>query len=549
VNPSTPGRLHSREHLPIIAIIALAAIVRLWGIGFGLPHTLARPDEDAVFGVARSIATGDLNPHFFSYPSLFLYAVAALYAAYFHLGRVVGWFASEADFIQQSVVHVSPFLVLPRLVSVAAGTATVWILYRTARRLFDPTTATVAAALLAVAALHVRNSHFGVTDVTATCLLTGAFLFAVRLAESGSMRDLCAMAIAAGLAASTKYNAAIVVLPGLLVLAGLGPSRAPRPLGRLLGFLVFGGLALAAFLLASPYTILDWPAFRDALAFETQHLRTGHGVDVGPGWLAHLTISLGSGLGVEIVALGVIGWIMLTIRDWRTGVLVWAFPVAYYLALGSGRSVFVRYMVPVVPFLGLGAGYAVVRLAAWLARRFNRPELMPAVAAALTLVVAAPSIVRVVRLDHLLSQTDSRLLATRWIESAFPEGASVGQSGTLYGRVQLTVDSHGRIDRYPMLSYDPARHTFTDRRHRSVDAPDVIVIQQSPLPHYADASPPPRDFLEGRYTLGTIVAAFTPERPEQPRVYDWQDALYVPLEGFEGVERPGPNLAIYVRRR
>jgi len=529
--------------------MALAAAVRLWGVEFGLPHTLARPDEDAVFGVARSIATGDLNPHFFSYPSLFLYTVAALYAAYFHLGQLAGWFATEADFIQQSVVHVSGFLLLSRLVSVAAGTATVWILYRMARRLLDATTATVAAALLAVAALHVRDSHFGVTDVTATCLLAGALLFATRLAESGSPRDLCAMAVAAGLAASTKYNAAIVALPCLLVLAGLGPRHQPRLPRRLPGLVVFGGLALAAFLVVSPYTILDWPAFRDALIFEIQHLRTGHGVDLGPGWIAHLTISLGSGLGVEILALGVIGWIVLTIRDWRTGVLVWSFPVVYYLALGSGRSVFVRYMVPVVPFLALGAGYAVARFATWLTRRVNRPDLRPAAAAALALIVASPSAMRVVRLDRLLSQPDSRLLAARWIESAFPDGASVGQSGVRYGRVQLTVDSSGRVGRYPMLEYNPKQRTFAEPGHRPVDAPDVIVIQQSPLPHYAEASPPSRDLLEGRYTLGTIVPAFAPERPGQRRVYDWQDAFYVPLEGFEGVERPGPNLLIYVRRR
>jgi len=529
--------------------MALAAAVRLWGVEFGLPHTLARPDEDAVFGVARSIATGDLNPHFFSYPSLFLYTVAALYAAYFHLGQLAGWFATEADFIQQSVVHVSGFLLLSRLVSVAAGTATVWILYRMARRLLDATTATVAAALLAVAALHVRDSHFGVTDVTATCLLTGALLFATRLAESGSPRDLCAMAVAAGLAASTKYNAAIVALPCLLVLAGLGPRHQPRLPRRLPGLVVFGGLALAAFLVVSPYTILDWPAFRDALIFEIQHLRTGHGVDLGPGWIAHLTISLGSGLGVEILALGVIGWIVLAIRDWRTGVFVWSFPVVYYLALGSGRSVFVRYMVPVVPFLALGAGYAVARFATWLTRRVNRPDLRPAAAAALALIVASPSAMRVVRLDRLLSQPDSRLLAARWIESAFPDGASVGQSGVRYGRVQLTVDSSGRVGRYPMLEYNPKQRTFAEPGHRPVDAPDVIVIQQSPLPHYAEASPPSRDLLEGRYTLGTIVPAFAPERPGQRRVYDWQDAFYVPLEGFEGVERPGPNLMIYVRRR
>ena len=30
-------------------------------------------------------------------------------------------------------------------------------------------------------------------------------------------------------------------------------------------------------------------------------------------------------------------------------------------------------------------------------------------------------------------------------------------------------------------------------------------------------------------------------------VYDWQDEFYLPLAGFGGIERPGPNLTIYVR--
>jgi hypothetical protein len=30
-------------------------------------------------------------------------------------------------------------------------------------------------------------------------------------------------------------------------------------------------------------------------------------------------------------------------------------------------------------------------------------------------------------------------------------------------------------------------------------------------------------------------------------VYDADDAFYVPLSGFEAVERPGPNLDVYVK--
>ena len=31
-------------------------------------------------------------------------------------------------------------------------------------------------------------------------------------------------------------------------------------------------------------------------------------------------------------------------------------------------------------------------------------------------------------------------------------------------------------------------------------------------------------------------------------IYDWQDDFYLPLAGFKGIERPGPNLKIYVLR-
>jgi hypothetical protein len=33
-----------------------------------------------------------------------------------------------------------------------------------------------------------------------------------------------------------------------------------------------------------------------------------------------------------------------------------------------------------------------------------------------------------------------------------------------------------------------------------------------------------------------------------PHVYDQQDAFFLPLSGFSGIGRPGPNISIYRRR-
>ena len=50
--------------------------------------------------------------------------------------------------------------------------------------------------------------------------------------------------------------------------------------------------------------------------------------------------------------------------------------------------------------------------------------------------------------------------------------------------------------------------------------------------------------LARQYQLGVDlrVAAADPDT-----VYDWQDEFYLPLTGFKAIQRPGPNLRIFVR--
>ena len=127
-----------------------------------------------------------------------------------------GWFRGEHHFIQTLIADASPVFLTARLLSATAGVASVFVLFRVARRLFGERTALVAALFLALAFLHVRDSHFGVPDTMATLFVLVAFLFIVRFWETSRRRDLVISAVAAGLAASTKYNAAIISLAALV---------------------------------------------------------------------------------------------------------------------------------------------------------------------------------------------------------------------------------------------------------------------------------------------------------------------------------------------
>ncbi|HTL03694.1 MAG TPA: glycosyltransferase family 39 protein, partial [Vicinamibacterales bacterium] len=166
---SVRARLPPRYLFPTILLIAVA--VRVWGLGFGLPYIVARPDETEMAGPAVGFLSGDLRPPFFEWPTLFTYTTAFLYVLYFLVTRPFNAYATLAQFAESRRQNLAPFLYVTRSLSALMGAATVWGVYAICRRVFDETVGIVAALFLALAFLHVRDSHFGVTDVAMTGLV------------------------------------------------------------------------------------------------------------------------------------------------------------------------------------------------------------------------------------------------------------------------------------------------------------------------------------------------------------------------------------------
>jgi len=525
-----------RKHAPLAAVLVAAAVVRYWAIAFCLPGQLCRPDEEAVVNIATRMFGRDLNPRFFDWPALFMYETAAALVPFFKTGLYLGWFRGEYHFFQTIVTDASPVFLTARLLSATAGLASVWVLFRVARRLFGDRTALIASLFLALAFLHVRDSHFGVTDVTATCLVLVSFLFIVRFSESSSRRDLVVAAATAGLAASTKYNAVIVALPALwAVFRSTDPSR--RTLSaRVGGSALFTAVMLLAFVLPSPYSILEYEQFIAALRAISAHLATGHGVVLGRGWVVHLTSSLRYGLGLPLLVAGLTGLLLLLWKRPREGLMVSLFPVAYYAAIGSGYTVFARYILPVVPFLCLTAAFAVVTAGRSVVSWSSRPTLAPMTTWGLALLVVAPSAWSVVQFDRLLARTDSRVLAARWVELRFPNGASIAEVGRRSTNLFFLPEGPDAPSRYrtTTVADDPAE----------VEEPDMIVVPRSLFDPGA-VMPARATALASRYTPLYVVDA--QDLSAKGAVYDWQDEFYLPLTGFAGIQRPGPNLTIYVR--
>ena len=245
-----------------------------------------------------------------------------------------------------------------------------------------------------------------------------------------------------GLAASTKYNAGLIVLAGLWSIWSAG--TAPRlwtDRSKLLA--MYCVIAAVAFIAGTPYAILDWRSFLTALGEVTAHLRDGHVAPAGPAWQVHLTSSLRHGLGWPLLLAGVGGLPLFIWRERRAGTLLAIFPVTYFAIIGSGQTTFARYIIPLIPFLCLSAAYFVVEVARAIGRLSLRPQVVPFLVCALAAGVAVPAAWSSIRLDELLSRTDNRLIAAEWIREQFPGGITLYQTASQYGHLQMQTAEAG----------------------------------------------------------------------------------------------------------
>jgi 4-amino-4-deoxy-L-arabinose transferase-like glycosyltransferase len=547
---STIASAMGRTRLLLALVVAGALGVRLWGLSFGLPHVLARPDELFVFGVAFRMLGGDPNPNMFDYPGVYLYFVAGLFAAYYWWTRLSGGVDGAAGFRELFRVEYEPFFLMARAITAVCGALTVWVCYAIAAPLFGRAAGLLSAFFLAFAFLHARDSHYATTDVPLTLFVMCAVLVALRVHRTRSARQAWMAGVAAGLATGIKYNAAPVVVP-LAVVEALHAWTVRDDWRRMLRETHLWRMALAVgvtFLATSPYLVLDYANAMRQLQSLAAQASTGMTPPemLGSGWGYHLPFSLRHGLGIPLLGAGLLGMGWMAARRPALALILGSFPVAYYVAAGAGYNVFVRYMVPVVPFLCLFAGYLVAGASSAAAARLRVPRV--ALAAALAAAIVAPSAWNVVQFNRLLTETDSRVLAAEWVDRHVPPGSSVYMSGNRYGHPQI----EGLPGSYRIFGYDWRASTFThqDRstgeyREYHVDRyPDYIIVQRSAIP-YSHIPEQVERLLPDVYRMIHQIRAADLAIGNP---YDIQDAFYLPYGRYEGVRRPGPNIEIHVRR-
>jgi 4-amino-4-deoxy-L-arabinose transferase-like glycosyltransferase len=476
-------------------VLLLAAGLRLWSIDFGLDIERVRPDEEFVVGKAeRILETGDPNPRFFHYPSLLLYADAAL-------------------------LRVAPSAVAPRLVgrlvTAAFGVGTVLLLGVLGARLFTPSVGLLSALFLAVAYGHVRESHFATTDVPFLFFVTASVTAGAEGRLGGRLSLFRLAAVLAGLAASTKYPGLLALAPLLFLGASL-PALSPKEKAReaLLGAFLFA----AAFAATSPFVLLDAEGARTSV-FELFREVWGDRRLSGLDPLFPLRFSLLHGLGVPLLTLGFMG-LVVRAREWK-GVLLLLWLGTFYAVAALTPTRFARYSLPLTPPLCLGAALLIEGLPS---RRV--------VKLALAFTAVLPPLLDSISFDRVLGREDTRSLAASWIGANFPRGTPLLVSGG-YGAPPIPPG-------YPVREVGFRLGAVREGEREGFE--HLVTHEHPALSRFSRVD----EGLRVRLETAELLARFSPFREgERPGRFDELDAFYVPYEKPGTVERPGPIVSIW----
>ena len=535
-----------RRLAPLLIPAVLAVVLRLPHLDWGLPaiEEEALPAKKALEMWGFADGRLRLDPATAGWPALSFYAHLLLQHLQWIVGRIGGIYADRLDFWLAWQLDPTAVMVWGRAMGVALAAGVAGIGAAIGRRVAGESGAWLTGLLLAASPLLARHARLVGPDIWVAFFAALAVLAMLDLLATGRRRDYLLAALWIGLGAAAKYTPAVLALSLFLIhLERLRIEGRSLRLGGLddrrlwLAALV----CVLAFIVATPYTLLDLDVLQRDVGAQTAHMGSGHfGQGSGNSHLHYLNNVLPGALGWPAYLVCLAGLILGRHRP-EVRALIWCI-LPLYLLMGGLSTRFDRYMLPLLPALAAGAGV----LVGVVALRWPRLGGRTAVA----VVAAGLMIVPVLESSRLVARqglTSTQNEATAWLKLR----------ATASGVTTLTEVYGPHLDKNPHLKYrdDPVIAVLDQQRRAMIM--DRPYQRHEKVPMYTVNPLAANAYYDIRHCLAYdfVVTSQSvrdrylaePERfPAQIRYYDdlerWARLAHV---AAPGAAMRGPEIRIY----
>ncbi|MDI6757062.1 MAG: glycosyltransferase family 39 protein [Endomicrobiia bacterium] len=409
-------------------LVALAVFLCFWGLNYGLPH-LAHDDEQTFVKRALRFGNGDLNPHYFLYPPLMMYALFFVYGVYYAVCHAAGIFSTTTEFAHAYINDPTAVYLLGRGLVAFFAVATVMTLYYRMKKTLSLEAGLFSALILLAFPRFPDSAHIIKSDMM--MFLGSAIFFGLILDiyKDGRTSRYALAGLALGLTAAAKYNAAVlaplVILASFLRMREHGSGALRQDLRKSLfdpKLLLFVVCVVGGFVLGNPYSVLDFATFRRDIV--TILTFTALDEEFGGGGAAINYIRVIFYMGGRYPFLGVLcvaGGLAAFVSRKKEMILAAAAVIMVYAMCATLSIQQWHYFIPALPFLVSLGGYAADGI--WRVSRSNKAGRIVFIGVFAALI--AEPMARASVKNYWFTRPDVRVIAKKWIEDNIPEGSKM----------------------------------------------------------------------------------------------------------------------------
>ncbi|MBN2326244.1 MAG: glycosyltransferase family 39 protein [Candidatus Omnitrophica bacterium] len=543
----------------LFSLFVLALFLRMGSLDWGLPFRL-HPDEWKYVSGGANCHRGHWNPKYFRNPPGFSYLNALWQPVWLKIHtpvEVPEWLGIDPMWLKPRENVEAAFLYRPfdlvlggRMLSAVMGAMTCIAVFFLVRTRLPDLYALGAALWTAVSFANVRESHFAVNDAAAACLVSWAAVAGLRAYRNGRLRWTIFAAALGGASVAFKYN----MFPLILALMGLWglrfwtsqkEMRRAKRFGRILrDTALIGFVSLLCFLLICPFPIIDAPAFFMEIGkLQTAAAKPWQGQDARwSGVQLAETIWISEG---RLVALFALAGLFFTFRRryWEFAI----FPILYVLLVTSHPLFFVRFSLPLLPWIALWGATAVYELSLRCRRRAIIAGIL---ASSIFLLGAVEPLLKDLRSNYLLKQTDSRIEFLHWLRTERSEKALMALDQFSVPLVYRSVADFWTAPLDPRIIYIDSLPSDQLDQLNTLNNPVawIAVSDFVTLPGYL-----PDSYEERREALCAFAGNDEPVKIFQPFANQWHpgrldaEDAYSPFRNLWNRRQPGAVIEIFAK--
>lgn len=395
--------------LIIVLLILLSAFFRFYNLNWDQGN-LFHPDERNIDNAVSKIRFfSRLDPEFFAYGgfSIYLYTAAV---------NIISFITKENSWTSDwGLINITA-----RFFSALFSTLTIIPLYFLAKKISSTKAALIAVILYTFTATSIQTSHYGVTESAITFIGVLICLFSIRIFEKTNPFNIIILGIISGIGIAAKTSSVSFLLMPLFSFLFIISKKNLKLKNIVFYFLLFLIICFFVFTFFSPFTFINWGKFSESMNYES-------GVATGSLPVVY-TLQFDQTLSyvfqiknlfwqIGIAALFcVLGFIFLLYKALKTKnkkLLIFSlFTLIYFTYVGAWHTKFIRYMIPIVPFLIISAGI-------FLAEIRSRYKILGKLLITGTILCSA---FWAFAFFSIYTKPQTRIAASEWIYNNIPSG-------------------------------------------------------------------------------------------------------------------------------